>query len=84
MSWKKEVEQIKLRKSLAMKLGGKEKIERQHKAGRLTVRERIFYLLDKNKDADSKEKKLPKLLRDPGKWVTGKSIQICKLSVVLL
>ena len=48
MSWKKEVEQIKLRKSLAMKLGGKEKIERQHKAGRLTVRERIFYLLDKN------------------------------------
>ena len=48
MSWKKEVDQIKLRKSLAMKLGGKEKIERQHKAGRLTVRERIFYLLDKN------------------------------------
>ena len=47
MSWKKEVEQIKYRKSLALQLGGKEKVERQHKAGRLTVRERISYLLDK-------------------------------------
>jgi len=36
-------------------------------------------LSDKSKDADSKDKKLPKLLREPGKWVMGKSIQICKL-----
>ena len=48
MSWKKEVEHINLRKLLAKKLGGKEKINRQHAAGRLTVRERILYLLDKD------------------------------------
>ena len=48
MSWKKEVEIIKLRKSLALRLGGAEKIKRQHNAGRLTVRERITYLLDKD------------------------------------
>ncbi len=48
MSWKKEIEEIKLRKSLALDLGGKEKVKRQHKAGRLTVRQRITYLLDKN------------------------------------
>ena len=48
MSWKKEVEQIKLRKSLALQLGGKEKVKKQHDAGRLTVRERISYLLDKD------------------------------------
>ena len=29
-------------------MGGKEKITRQHSAGRLTVRERISYLLDKS------------------------------------
>ena len=48
MSWKKEVAQINLRKMLAKQLGGKEKIKKQHNAGRLTVRERISYLLDKN------------------------------------
>ena len=48
MSWKKEVEEIKLRKALAKQLGGKEKVKRQHDAGRLTVRERINYLLDKH------------------------------------
>ena len=48
MSWKKEIEQINIRKSLALRLGGKEKITRQHSAGRLTVRERISYLLDKS------------------------------------
>ena len=47
MSWKKEIEEIKLRRSLALQLGGKEKVKRQHNAGRLTVRERISYLLDK-------------------------------------
>ena len=41
-------------------------------------------LSDKSKDADSKDKKLPKLLREPGKWVMGKSIQICKLFYVCL
>ena len=46
MSWKKEVDHIKLRRALALKLGGEKKINRQHEAGRLTVRERISYLLD--------------------------------------
>ena len=48
MSWKKEIEEIKLRKSIALKPGGKDKVKRQHNAGRLTVRERISYLLDKD------------------------------------
>ena len=47
MSWKKEVEEINFRKSLALRLGGKDKVARQHSAGRLTVRERVSYLLDK-------------------------------------
>ena len=33
---------------------------------------------DKNTASESKEKKL-KLLREPGIWIMGKSIQICKL-----
>ena len=48
MSWKKEIEEIKLRKSIALRLGGKDKVKKQHNAGRLTVRERISYLLDKD------------------------------------
>ena len=48
MNWKKEVEEIKLRKALAKQLGGKDKVKRQHDAGRLTVRERINYLLDEH------------------------------------
>ena len=48
MSWKKEIDEIKFRKSIALKLGGKDKVIKQHNAGRLTVRERISYLLDKD------------------------------------
>ena len=48
MNWKKEVTELKERKKLSLKLGGKEKISRQHKAGRLTVRERIKLFFDKN------------------------------------
>ena len=48
MSWKKEIDEIKFRKSIALELGGKEKVIKQHNAGRLTVRERISYLLDKD------------------------------------
>ena len=43
MSWKNEVEELSKRKKLALKLGGKEKVQRQHKAKRFTVRERIDY-----------------------------------------
>ena len=48
MSWKKEVDELNDRKKLSLKLGGKEKIVRQHKAGRYTVRERINIFFDKN------------------------------------
>ena len=48
MSWTDEVKEIKKRLSLIQEMGGKEKIKRQHDAGRSTVRERILALLDKN------------------------------------
>ena len=46
MSWKPEVDEIRRRESLAREMGGRENIDRQHAAGRLTVRERIEALLD--------------------------------------
>lgn len=46
MSWDKEVEEIKRREALAKKMGGEERISRQHDNGRLTVRERIDKLVD--------------------------------------
>ena len=45
MSWQEEVNEIKHRESLAKKLGGKERIQRQHDNNRLTVRERIGKLV---------------------------------------
>ncbi len=47
MSWKKEAEEIERRRSRARQGGGPEAIERQHRRGRLTVRERIEALVDK-------------------------------------
>jgi acetyl-CoA carboxylase carboxyltransferase component len=47
MSWEKEVGEIERRKGLARQMGGAEGIERQHKRGKLTVRERIDRLVDK-------------------------------------
>ncbi len=46
MSWKREVEEIELRRKLALQQGGTEAVARQHEAGRLTVRERIDRLID--------------------------------------
>jgi acetyl-CoA carboxylase carboxyltransferase component len=48
MSWQKEVDELRLREALAKKMGGEERIERQHSNGRLTVRERIDALTDKD------------------------------------
>jgi acetyl-CoA carboxylase carboxyltransferase component len=45
-SWEPELEELRLRQALAREMGGKERVERQHKGGRLTVRERIDKLLD--------------------------------------
>ena len=46
MSWEPELEEIRRREALAREMGGAANIERQHAAGRLTVRERIERLLD--------------------------------------
>ncbi|MBS4049472.1 MAG: methylmalonyl-CoA carboxyltransferase [Alphaproteobacteria bacterium] len=48
MSWEAELEELRYRQQLAYKMGGEERVARQHAAGRLTVRERIDRLLDKN------------------------------------
>ena len=46
MSWMPEIEEIHRRRALAEACGGPAAVERQHKAGKLTVRERISSLLD--------------------------------------
>ncbi|MCZ6666515.1 MAG: propionyl-CoA carboxylase [Gammaproteobacteria bacterium] len=46
MSWDKEIEETGKRRALAAAMGGEEGIEKQHARGKLTVRERIDYLLD--------------------------------------
>jgi acetyl-CoA carboxylase carboxyltransferase component len=46
VSWEPDLEELKRRVELARAMGGAENVERQHKAGRLTVRERIERLLD--------------------------------------
>ena len=48
MSWEKEVEEIKRREELAAKMGGDDRVDFHHKAGKLSVRERIEQLLDAN------------------------------------
>ncbi|MBW3669983.1 MAG: methylmalonyl-CoA carboxyltransferase, partial [Actinobacteria bacterium] len=44
--WSDEVAELRRREALARAMGGPEKVERQHAAGKLTVRERIDSLLD--------------------------------------
>jgi len=46
MAWEKELSELRDREAHARKLGGPDKVERQHKGGRLTVRERITSLAD--------------------------------------
>ena len=46
MDWQEEKDELLKRNALAQKLGGVAKIERQHRGGRLTVRERIDQILD--------------------------------------
>ena len=46
MSWQREIEELRRREELARRMGGAEKVQRQHEAGKLTVRERIGRLLD--------------------------------------
>jgi acetyl-CoA carboxylase carboxyltransferase component len=46
MTWQPELDDIRRRRELAKRMGGPDKIRRQHEAGRLTVRERLAALLD--------------------------------------
>lgn len=46
MSWQPELDDLEKRKVLARKMGGAEKIQRQHDNGKLTVRERVDRFLD--------------------------------------
>jgi acetyl-CoA carboxylase carboxyltransferase component len=46
VSWQKEVDELKRRKALAREMGGPDKVARQKKQGKLTVRERITALAD--------------------------------------
>lgn len=46
MSWKPEVDELAKRRSLADQMGGVNNVDRHHKAGKLTARERIDKLLD--------------------------------------
>src|SRR5207244_9784639 len=48
MSWEPELEELRRREELARRMGGSERIDRQHRSGRLTVRERIDRLLDRD------------------------------------
>src|SRR5258708_3254418 len=48
MSWEKEIKELRRREALAKKMGGPDKVKRQHDGGKLTVRERVDRLLDKD------------------------------------
>ena len=48
MSWDNEIDEIKQRRKLAKQQGGKDAVKAHHQKGRLTIRERIDTLLDKN------------------------------------
>ncbi len=48
MAWKKQLDELRRRTALAEKMGGDEKVARQHGRGKLDARERLRRLLDEN------------------------------------
>ena len=46
MDWQKELDELRRREELAERLGGLERVKRQHDGGRYTIRERIAKLVD--------------------------------------
>ena len=46
MTWLPEVQELARRRELALRMGGPEGIARQHKNGKLTVRERMDRFVD--------------------------------------
>jgi acetyl-CoA carboxylase carboxyltransferase component len=47
MSWQRELDELRERERMAREMGGPDKVQRQHDGGRLTVRERIDQLIDR-------------------------------------
>src|SRR5258708_627022 len=47
MTWQPEMDELRRRQEMTRRMGGADKVKRQHDGGRLTVRERIDRLLDK-------------------------------------
>jgi acetyl-CoA carboxylase carboxyltransferase component len=46
VTWEPELEELRRREQLARRMGGEERVQRQHDSGRLTVRERVERLFD--------------------------------------
>ena len=46
MTWQPEMDELRRRQEMARRMGGADKVKRQHAGGRLTVRERIDRLVD--------------------------------------
>ncbi|WP_199288179.1 acyl-CoA carboxylase subunit beta [Henriciella mobilis] len=46
MSWEKSIEELRRRERMAEKMGGEEPVSRQRGRGKLTVRERVSFLVD--------------------------------------
>ena len=53
MSWKKEIDELHERSKLAEKMGGEEKVARQHEFGKLTIRERVDAIVEDPEKANS-------------------------------
>ena len=48
MSWEKEISELNIRSELSERMGGEDKVARQHEFGKLTIRERINAITDEN------------------------------------
>lgn len=48
MSWDKEIDELKKRTVMAHEMGGKEKVARQHEFNKMTIRERVDVIVDKD------------------------------------
>jgi acetyl-CoA carboxylase carboxyltransferase component len=48
MSWDKEIDELKKRTAMAHEMGGKEKVARQHEFNKMTIRERVDVIVDKD------------------------------------
>jgi acetyl-CoA carboxylase carboxyltransferase component len=46
MTWQPEMDELRRRQEMAKRMGGADKVKRQHDGGRLTVRERVDRLVD--------------------------------------